>query len=526
MYPSSRVVVSLLLAVAGFVRAPYKVGALPLVPGMDFMQSTVNPTSLDILSPIAGGSPTGFPAMQFTFAQNQTIYGPDGQLYSFPDQASVVMMPSSSLENYTLSTYSAMNFTQMYAETFSETTSAWNGLFTASTSWAFLQALSFQGSTQRSFNVAWATATTLSIELIPAWLAEPAGLFQQAVRLKLSPNPNYEDNIPDWQQFFQSWGIAVPVRALFGGVAGQVSATTIDVFNAQGNTWTSLQASANLWTLISAAGGGGEGAGASAAYLAATSSTSAAFRGGTCTPDSPGCSWTDWMTGLLTNPFPLSVEYTTITPYIALVDPAAANGSVFAIANITALLFLEQLVLPTLQQYIAAFGNIVYGDTALCIAQLPACADSGGGFACCAVTTNGNIPSPAEEAAIVNASTTVIGTITLLEARITTAVSASWISQANMTAIIADFSALTAAWAAGTVEAYCSVQYTASTECGPCIVQSPCGPCTCSSNMWARCQTCSGEWTNYWSCPALPVCSGSSGQLVLEQFTSPTSLWP
>src|SRR5262249_41007812 len=110
--------------------------ALPMIPGMDVIASTLNPLLFDLLGTDPSGSSAYFHAFTPTFSQNKTAYGLNGQLYAIPDQANVVMEPGGSCTAASLFEYNSYNFSQSFSSSFSG--SAVYKLFSGSLSWSTL----------------------------------------------------------------------------------------------------------------------------------------------------------------------------------------------------------------------------------------------------------------------------------------------------------------------------------------------------------------------------------------------------
>jgi hypothetical protein len=142
----------------------------------------------------------------------------------------------------TFSTFNsdALSFSETFAGSIgaSKSKSSWFGLVQSSRSWTVDAALDLgaQLGTQGALGVAFCNVTTHMIKLQPWFNLQPDPDFAQGVKILLSPNPKYEENVGNWLEFFQSWGMAQPMNIIFGGVAGAA--------------WASEQASGALQGLL------------------------------------------------------------------------------------------------------------------------------------------------------------------------------------------------------------------------------------------------------------------------------------
>ena len=346
--------------------------SLPLFPGVHHMTSTFNPSEFDVLFP---SKKVYLPAIQLTFDNNQTIYGLDGHLYSVPDQLIIEKASQGSCDETTTSFFhsNVLNFSLLYSSStsFSESaSSSFLGLFSSSSSKTVKKAIEYQllaseeNRQYKSVGASFCTVSTYTFDTLPPILNKPHPDFIASVNALLSPNPNYEDNIQNWLEFFEYYGFGQPVRGSLGGVVGSIWQSNLQAFQAEGKTsasieaWASGQISGSLNWFFGSNGGNGGGSGSGGANGHASGATEfflqnsqniSIWSGGSCSP--PSCSFSSWYESVFTFPEVMSLTWTPINIYIGMVNKNASVGSINAMKNVTAISILKSIILPGLGMY-------------------------------------------------------------------------------------------------------------------------------------------------------------------------------
>ena len=347
--------------------------SLPLFPGVHHMTSTFNPPNFDILFP---SKKIYLPAIQLTFDNNQTVYGLDGHLYAVPDQLLIEEIPQGSCFDSATSFFhsNALDFSMAYSNTTSftkTTTSSFLGLFSSSSSQTVGDAIKFQAvASQKSqqyaaIGTSFCTVSTYAFaSTLPSMLNKPHPDFVETVKTLLSPNPNYEDNIQNWLEFFEYYGFGQPISGSLGGVVGAIWEINSQALQSEGSTsasinaWATGQASGSLNWFFGTNGGGGGGSGSGGANGHASGASDiflqnskniSIWSGGSCSP--PSCSFSDWYKSVFTAPAVMNLDWIPIDVYIGMVDKNVSIGSIDAMKNVSAIAALKSLVLPTFNMY-------------------------------------------------------------------------------------------------------------------------------------------------------------------------------
>ncbi len=320
------------------------------IPGIDQIESSLDPLRLD---PLSASSASLLPVIQITYQEGKKIAGMNGQAYAVPDQANVVMQPSGECISFSTFASNALNFSNSFSQNIAESSSSWFGFVQSSQSWTVAQALDFEFNSQNALGVAFCRVTTHQIQLEPIFLLTPDPDFVTGIKTLLSPNPQYEDNIDNWVEFFSSWGMAQPMNTIFGGLAGGIWGLQMGQFVAHGAHWASGQASASLAGFVNGAGGfAGNTNGASSEFLDFATNMSM-WRGGTCIPGN-GCEYSTWYNSLFSEPAALYTKWQPITPLLERIDPNITQGAQNAMQNISAIELLKSIIIPSLKKYASA----------------------------------------------------------------------------------------------------------------------------------------------------------------------------
>jgi hypothetical protein len=342
----------------------------PPCPGIHQAFLSYNPASFDGVSDTS----PGLPVLLMTYNSNNTARI-NGLTCSFPDHVSFSDLPAGECTAVSVFHAGALNYSKALAATVSSSDSELFGLITSTSSWAVQQAMSFQSQNSVALGASICQMTTHEIQFDFSFEQTLDPEFERAVSALLAPNPNYLDNIENWLEFFSRYGIALLTKATFGGTYTNLWWQDMASFRGYGSSQSSYQAQLSImWSYVNLGGQASDTQGASADWLSSGVGNASAFTGGSCMPNEPGCSFSQWFGTLFAHPALVKASFTPLSTYIALANNSLGVGSTDAITNISAINLLRTFIVPMTEQYAADFNNINI--------PVPQCTDIGNSQTC------------------------------------------------------------------------------------------------------------------------------------------------
>lgn len=513
------------------LKAPY-----PLIPGFDFVASSLDANYLDVLGPSALSPQfVKLPVVALTFDLNQTVYGLDGRLYSIPDQAAAVTSQTNGqCSQYSSFSSSSFNFSLGFLASFALNADLSLPFIPLSVggalSFSAQLAVGFQTNSESAVGISYCNVSSHAISMAPAPVVSPDPDFAAGVKAFLSPNPRYEQNPQAWLSFFSNWGTVVPLGAEFGGVAGSLYSMNLEAFRTQfnGSIAAAANASAALASFVVAAGGAtvnGNMATASSSFFQ-SSSNETVWRGGSCVPGSSGCTWNDWYQTVFDSPATLFVRYAPLSPYVALVDPVAGEGCHDAISNVTAIAAMQGNTKPLLQSYRSVLSQVSIPPIEECSSAaltLPQCqpnpnvkSGAAPGICCAAQTSGGIYPNDATANAITQASNAKTAEIDAALNVIANAAANNWLSLEAANNVTSTLTSSAFAWALQTKQAQCSATFVPNSVCPSACTPVQCGEGSCLLKNGGACCLCPAA-AYYDGC-----CNGNGGGGGEQLFLCPS----